>query len=203
VQFLADFVQVRLAAEQAAAAEPPTIPNEPPTVETQPPTIETEPPTIQTQLPTIQTQLPTIAVFCDEWRSAVDVHDVVSAVLRLIEAPDWGAQGGPSAVPAGGVLNLGGPARLSRFELARAVVAELAPGRSAESLGVRPTRKHSAAAPRGGSGVASPADIAMDSSALVAFSGLERACLEATVRRALRADREAATVAQGAQSLKR
>lgn len=114
-----------------------------------------------------------IEAFDNEFRCAVDVHDVVHAVRILLE------RGWPPS--AAGAYNLGGPERLSRADIARAVVAELAPGREHEL--VVPTARDPARF-----AVASPADISIDSSRLMALTGLQRASLRETVRRALRRD---------------
>lgn len=114
-----------------------------------------------------------IEAFDNEFRCAVDVADVVQAV-RLLLARGWPAG-------AAGAYNLGGPERLSRADIARAVVAEAAPGREREL--VVPTARD----PRRFA-VASPADISVDSSRLVALTGLRRTPLRETMRRALQTE---------------
>jgi dTDP-4-dehydrorhamnose reductase len=121
----------------------------------------------------IITRRESVSVFTNEWRSAVDVADVVAAVGLLLSR-GW-------AESEAGVYNLGGPARYSRADLAMAIAAAL-PTDSAVPLvvpTVRDTTKFL---------VLSPPDISMDSGRLVALTGLQRTSLPETVRRMLKED---------------
>ena len=92
--------------------------------------------------------------FSDEMRSAVSVDDVIGVIV-------WAIDGGATRSP--GIYNMGGPAKLSRVDIALAV---------AEHCGLPPERVHGKPRPPGGP-VKSPLDITMDSSRLEAVSGIK------------------------------
>mmetsp|Transcript_46734 Transcript_46734/g.109081 ORF Transcript_46734/g.109081 Transcript_46734/m.109081 type:complete len:318 (+) Transcript_46734:54-1007(+) len=124
---------------------------------------------LQFALSALEKTEPRIDAFDNEYRCAVDVADVVACLQLLIAS--W-------PVSHAGVYNLGGPQRLTRADIALAVVAAAAPGREGC---VVPTHRDAAQFE-----VVSPADICLDSSRLVELTGLQRSSLEQTVRRALR-----------------
>ena len=108
------------------------------------------------------------AFFADEWRSFVGVRDVARVCLQAVDA----AAAGKKLPP---VLNVGGPARLSRADLARSV---------AVALGVPPSVVREASA-GGSTRVPSPADIGMDVGLLRRELGFEPRPLEAVIREEL------------------
>lgn len=94
--------------------------------------------------------------FSDEWRSVVAIDDIVAIVRWFVE------EGGVARAP--GVYNMGGPERLSRVEVARAVVR--ARGHPTDAIRAVPRAAVAAGGPR------SPPDISMDSSKLAAATGI-------------------------------
>jgi dTDP-4-dehydrorhamnose reductase len=90
-------------------------------------------------------------MFTDEVRSPVAVVDVARALAELAELPE-----------ASGLLHLGGPDPLSRYELARAEAG--AAGLDPESVGAGTRVEAGLAAER-------PADLSLDSARLVALLG--------------------------------
>ena len=95
-----------------------------------------------------------VAFFSDEWRNPVFVLDVCRVVERFLCGT-----AGKGALNR--VYNMGGPERLSRADMAE----QLAEVRGHDR---RRIRRCPAASIAGARGVASPADISMDSSALAA-----------------------------------
>ena len=103
--------------------------------------------------------------FSNEMRSAVDVADVIRVI-------SWAIDGGTTSHP--GVFNMGGPASLSRVDIASAV---------ASHRRLAAERIHKKPRPEGGP-VKSPLDITMDSSKLQRASGVEMRALDGMVRAA-------------------
>ena len=96
----------------------------------------------------------------------------------LLVARGWPPERGARA------YNPGGPGPLSRADIARAVVAQLAPGREHDLAVPVARNKPSRFA------VASPADISMECADLASLTGLPLEGLAGTVRPALEADGE-------------
>jgi dTDP-4-dehydrorhamnose reductase len=96
--------------------------------------------------------------FCDEWRSAVYVEDIIRVCRLFIEAH---CSSVVSPEKFNGVFNMGGPERLSRVDIAK-LVGEVRGHANTESIILEVP---SASIPRG---VASPSDISMDISKLEA-----------------------------------
>ena len=106
--------------------------------------------------------------FEDEFRSPIYVRDWEEVVARLLDL--WRGAG---EVPCG-TFNLGGPERLSRVEMAAAV---------ARVLGADPTLVRARPAPPAAErGVASPADISMESTALEDAVGFRFTPFEAAIK---------------------
>jgi nucleoside-diphosphate-sugar epimerase len=112
--------------------------------------------------------------FVDEWRSFVGVRDVArvcaAAVLHRPPVPVGSTAVSTEERPT--VVNVGGPARLSRADFARSVAAAVGAPASAvvESRASEAVRA-----------VASPADIAMDISLLRSGLGFEPRSVEAVI----------------------
>ena len=104
--------------------------------------------------------------FEDEWRSPVFVGDIVAACMALLDAP-------PAPGSSACVFNMGGPQRLSRVDMALAVAA----ARGYDAALVLPAPAASV-----DRGVASPADISMDSSRLWQSLGLQPLALTDALR---------------------
>jgi dTDP-4-dehydrorhamnose reductase len=102
------------------------------------------------------------AFFADEFRTPLDLGTAADILVRLMECE------------AVGTVHVGGPERLSRFELIRRVAAAL--GLDPEL--VRPNRQADAPAPE-----PRPADVSLDTARLVhLLPDLERPGLEAAIR---------------------
>lgn len=115
----------------------------------------------------------------DEFRSVVWVGDLCRIIV-------WAITGGAAEAP--GRYNMGGPARLTRVDVARAVAAG-APGRGALSLAEE--RSLVEAVPRDSfppSGVASPADISMTSARIAAAARVPLTPLRTMVDAAMLAE---------------
>lgn len=98
-----------------------------------------------------------IEFFLDEFRCPVYVQDVVNTILALIQK--WISDGNQIKL----VLNVGGPDRLSRAEMAEAVADYRGYDRSL----IKPVSASSI-----NRGVKSPADISMDISRLIQVLGI-------------------------------
>jgi dTDP-4-dehydrorhamnose reductase len=92
-----------------------------------------------------------VAHFTDEYRSPAHVEDVAAAIVSLLELPT-------GSRPA--VLHLGGPERMSRWDLAR----RLAPHLGIDPASLRAGRSADLPGPR-------PADLTLDSTAAGALLG--------------------------------
>jgi dTDP-4-dehydrorhamnose reductase len=108
--------------------------------------------------------------YSDEWRSFVGVRDVARVCVAAIKARPPGTD--VSSLPS--TVNMGGPARLSRAGLARAVARGL--GLPPSVVREAPGAAHSAAAR-----VPSPADIGMDVTVLREGLGFEPRSVEEVI----------------------